>query len=350
MTNLCTLFDSGYMDRGIALYHSLEKYADEFCLYILCMDDISFHTLNKIRLQNAVIISEASILDDVLVEIKKERARSEYCWTCTPLLVEYVLNHYSVKDCTYIDADMMFYSNPETLLDELYAAGASVGIIGHRFPKNIAKNKRERYYGRYCVEFNTFLNDDRGRAVLKDWKENCLKQCTMELGENGFGDQKYLEKWEEEFEGIYEYQNVGAGVAPWNICDYRPEMLGEKIQLIYRHKEKCDLIFYHFQSLMVLDGRKIFIGVYNELGIKSKKLINYLYQDYALKLMDERKLLKKYGVEIPAQGLRKGEKSSISKMNLKDFLIFCCQCIPGVIDGKRNYLDVSELERRADGK
>ena len=101
---------------------------------------------------------------------------------------------------------------------------------------------------------------------------------------------------------------------------------------------------------MVLGDGRVFIGVYNELGLKSKKLIEHLYQDYALKLMDEREMLKKYGVEIPVQELRKGEKSSISKMSLKDFLIFCCQCIPGVIDGKRNYLDINKLERRVDGK
>lgn len=340
MVNLCTLFDSGYMDRGIVLYQSLEKYAGKFCLYILCMDELAYGTLKRMEFRNAVLISESAILDDELARIKKERHRSEYCWTCTPLLVEHVLEYYQARDCTYIDADMLFYGNPQVLLDELYAQNASVGIIGHRFPRNIAKNKRERYYGRYCVEFNTFLNDERGRAVLKDWKESCLRQCTMELGEEGFGDQKYLEKWEDKFEGIYEYKNVGAGVAPWNISDYRPLALGEPVQLLYRRKGKCDLIFYHFQSLMVLDNQKVFIGVYNELGIKSKKLIGYLYQDYALKLIEVRKTLRRYGVEIPVQELRKGEKSSISKMSLKDFLIFCCQCIPGVIDGKRNYLEM----------
>lgn len=344
MINFCTLFDSGYMDRGIVLYKSLEKYADEFCLYILCLDELAFRTLKKMEFQDAVIIPEAAILDEVLAEIKRERHRSEYCWTCTPLLVEYVLEYFPVRDCTYIDADMMFYGNPQVLLDELYAEGASVGIIGHRFPENIAKNKRERYYGKYCVEFNTFLNDDRGRRVLKDWKESCLKQCTMELGEDGFGDQKYLEKWENKFEGVYEYRNVGAGVAPWNISDYRPETLGEIVQLIYRRKTKCKLLFYHFQSLMVLADDQVFIGVYNELGVKSKKMINYLYQDYALKLMEARERLKEYGVKIPLQELRKGEKSSISKMSLKDFFIFCCQCIPGIIDRKRNYLDINELE------
>ena len=342
MVNLCTLFDSNYLDRGIVLYQSLEKCAESFCLYILCLDEISCQALDKLELKHAVVISENQILNDELARIKRERRRAEYCWTCTPVIVQYVLDHYPVDQCTYIDADMMFYSDPKVLLDELFAAGASVGIIGHRFPRNIAKHKRERYYGKYCVEFNTFLNDERGRKVLDDWKTSCLRQCTMELGEEGFGDQKYLEEWERKFDGVYEYQHPGAGVAPWNISEYRPRILDENIQLIYKKKKKCNLIFYHFQSLMIMSD-KAFIGVYNELGFKSQRLINYLYREYVFKLIRARKNLRKAGVEIPAQTLRKGEKSAISKMSLTDFLIFCYQCIPCVLNGRKNFLDISNL-------
>ncbi len=350
MVNLCTLFDSGYLDRGIALYRSLEKCANDFCLYIFCFDDITFRALNELNLKNAVIISENKILDSDLLRVKEKRKRAEYCWTCTPVIVEYVLDHYPVEHCTYIDADMMFYHEPQVLLDELIASNASVGIIGHRFPKNIARNKRQRYYGKYCVEFNTFLNDDRGRKVLADWKMNCFNQCTMEVGEGGFGDQKYLEKWELKFDGIYEYQHPGAGVAPWNISDYRPDALGDNVQLIYKDKKKYDLIFYHFQSLMILDNNKAYIGVYNELGIKSPKLICHLYHKYLFELMAARKILKEIGIEIPAQAMRKGEKDSISKMGLKDFIIFCYQCIPYILEGKKNFLNMDSLFGDADEK
>lgn len=343
MINLCTLFDSNYLDRGIVLYQSLEKYAKEFCLYIFCFDDKAFYALDRLKLKNAVIISESQILDTELTKIKTERRRAEYCWTCTPVIIQYVLEHYEVTQCTYIDADMMFYNDPEILLEELVATNASVGIIGHRFPRNIAKKKRERFYGKYCVEFNTFFNDDNGRKVLEDWKKNCFEKCTMEFGEESFGDQKYLEAWEEKFDGVYECRHLGAGVAPWNISDYRPDILGEKIQLIYRHKQKCDLIFYHFQSLMILEGGEAFVGVYNELGIKSQKLIQYLYRNYLKKLMEARELLRTIDVEIPLQKLRNGEKSVISKMSFKDFVIFCYQCIPSIIDGKKNYWNIADL-------
>ena len=51
MTNLCTLFDYNYMDRGIALYQSLKKYAADFRLYILCMDQMTYDTLNFLLLK-----------------------------------------------------------------------------------------------------------------------------------------------------------------------------------------------------------------------------------------------------------------------------------------------------------
>lgn len=341
MINLCTLFDSHYLDRGIVLYQSLERNCKEFQLYILCLDDIAYTTLNKMKLKKVILISEDEIMDKKLKQIRKERRRAEYCWTCTPVVLQYTLDRYLLDQCTYIDADMMFYSDPSVMLEELINAGGSVGIIGHRFPNNIARKKRERYYGKYCVEFNTFLNDVRGRTVLEYWKECCYKNCTMELGQKGYGDQKYLEEWEEKFEGVYEYQNLGAGVAPWNICEYRLQKLQDQIQLKYRRKE-CDLLFYHFQSLTILKDN-VFIGVYNETGRKSKKLIDYLYSDYISKLLETRNELKAIGVEIPVQEIRRGEKSIVKKMKFLDFIIFCYQCLPGIFYGKRNYININRM-------
>ena len=38
MLYYCTLFDSNYISKGIALYLSLERHTDDFLLYVMAMD------------------------------------------------------------------------------------------------------------------------------------------------------------------------------------------------------------------------------------------------------------------------------------------------------------------------
>lgn len=342
MANYCTLFDSYYLDRGLALYHSLEKNAENFCLYILAMDKKSYNILNELKLKKAVIIDEEDILDQELSEIKKNRNRAEYCWTCTPIIIEYVLEKFNVEDCTYIDADMYFYKDPEILIDELKKNKASVGIIGHRFPKSFTSEKRERLYGKYCVEFNTFFNNANGKEVLQWWKEKCIKSCTMELYQESFGDQKYLEQWESKFDGVYELKNVGAGVAPWNITDYILEKAeNENIELKYRKQDNCELVFYHFQGLRMINDKESHIAVYNEVGKMDHKLIQYIYMKYVKELYQIRQYLKQEcDFVFPKAEIRPGERGKRKFTSFKDEAAYIYQCLTILIRGKKNYIAV----------
>lgn len=68
-----------------------------------------------------------------LLKVKTERTRAEYCWTCSSWSIKYVLEKYKEKVCTYIDADMMFFSNPQDVFDQMYARNCSIIIVPHRF-------------------------------------------------------------------------------------------------------------------------------------------------------------------------------------------------------------------------
>lgn len=342
MANYCTLFDSYYLDRGLALYHSLEKVAKDFHLYIFAFDKESYNILSSLKLSNAVIVSEEKILDEELTEIKEKRKRAEYCWTCTPIIIEYVLEKFQVEECTYIDADMYFYKEPEILIDELKKNNASIGIIGHRFPKSFTTEKRERLYGKYCVEFNTFFNNDTGKEVLRWWKNKCIESCTMDLYQESFGDQKYLEQWEERFNGVYELKNLGAGVAPWNITDYRLEAFKDDIiRMKYRKNIECELIFYHFQGLRMINNRESHIAVYNEVGRMDYKLIEYIYMKYVEELYHIRQYLKeKYNFVFPESEIRPGERGKRKFTSLKDEVAYIYQCLTILFRGKKNYIKI----------
>ena len=61
---------------------------------------------------------------------------------------------------------MMFYSNPETLVNDVIDAKADVGIVEHRFGKGKIQERQNQIAGKYCVEFNTFQNDENGFGKL----------------------------------------------------------------------------------------------------------------------------------------------------------------------------------------
>src|SRR5690606_18781443 len=105
--NFCTLFDSNYLSRGLVMYDSLVTYCPEFHLYVFAFDQLALETLTQLNLPSLTVISLADFEDEELLKVKGERSRAEYCWTCTSSTIQYVLDHFEVENCTYLDADMV---------------------------------------------------------------------------------------------------------------------------------------------------------------------------------------------------------------------------------------------------
>ena len=89
--HFCTLFDKNYLFRGLALHKSLLKNCPEFKLWILCMDDITYEILIKMQLDKVELIRLSEFEDHELIKTKISRTQVEYCWTCTPSLLLYIL-------------------------------------------------------------------------------------------------------------------------------------------------------------------------------------------------------------------------------------------------------------------
>lgn len=295
MMIFCTLFNSGYLDKGLALLQSLHETADDsFRLYVIAFDDICYEILSQYIDKNLIVISLDEFETPELLKAKKTRTAQEYCWTCSCHTIKYVLEKYGEGQCTYIDADMYFYQNPQVIFDEIEKSGCDVSIIEHGFVP-CKENKRLLYFsGKYCVEFNTFFATKNGMDILNWWCARCIECCTSKPDGTFLGDQKYLEDWLERFEGVYVLQNMGAGIAPWNLAKYKFIDKNDNDIMIENklNRERCLIIFYHYQMIKYYATDTVDIGLYLYPWNVSRTLRDAVYVKYLQILKKYRRILK----------------------------------------------------------
>jgi len=242
MRYFVTLFDSNYLTRGLVMYKSLLRHAKIFHLWVICFDDISFEILTKLNLPHITPVSLQQFEDEELLKIKPTRSPVEYFWTCTPSTCLYVLSKKLEVDCiTYLDADLMFFANPEPIFQEM--GQASILLTEHRYLPEFDKAATN---GLFNVQFMTFRRDYDGLQGLNWWREKCLEWCYARSEEGKFGDQKYLDIFPEKFNNVHLLQHLGAGLAPWNSAKYNITKKNNQILV-----EEQPLIFYHFNALKI---------------------------------------------------------------------------------------------------
>ncbi len=287
--NFCTLFDSNYLSRGLVLYDSLRECCPDFHLYVFAFNDRAYEVLSEMNPEHMTVIPLSDFEDEALLAVKGERSRAEYCWTSTSSTILYVLEQYKVENCTYLDADMRFYSNPRVLIDEMEASGKSVLITSHRYTRRYDQSLLR---GKYCVQFMYFKNNSEGREVLHWWRNRCLEWCYNRVEDGKFGDQKYLDDWTTRFPAVHELQHEGGGLAPWNCQQYYFSKEGEEERVWATNRrtgEKFQVVFFHFHGLSLYPGFK---ALYAPRSYTlSSRVKDWFYRPYVAEL---KQILHKY--------------------------------------------------------
>jgi len=217
MQHYCTCFDSGFLPQGLALWESLNRHEPGTVLWVLACDDAVAAAVRARAEPNlrVVTLPEVEAGDPALAAAKVSRSRVEYFFTLSPCWPLWLLRHQpDLSGITSLDADLYFFAAPQPLFAEIAAAGASVGIVEHRYPPALRELAE---WGRFNVGIQYFRNDTRGLAVLADWRTHCLEWCYDRLESDRFADQKYLDAWPERFgPAVHVVAHPGINVAPWN--------------------------------------------------------------------------------------------------------------------------------------
>ncbi len=310
----CTLFSSNFITRGFAMVSSLLRHSPDSTVYVLCLDPLVKKLIEKEFSRATVVpVTLEEFESEELLELKRQRTLREYCWTCTPYIIHHCITKYNLPSCTYLDADLYFYSSPQPLHDELVEK--SVSIIPHRYTPGHDHSKTS---GIYCVQFMTFKNNAAGMEVLLWWRNACRGWCHEWFEDGKFGDQKYLDDWPERFQSIRVLSHLGGGVAPWNCQQYKLERDTEGRILINHQGQLSTLIFYHFHGVK-------FYQYFIDLGgySLSSEYLENLYRPYIRELHETVRKFESY----PFVNLNNQQNS----FSWNDFKYLCYKFLHGKI-------------------
>jgi hypothetical protein len=305
--NFCTYFDRNYLTRAVALHQSLVRHSPPFILWALCLDDDAYGTVSALELESLrpIRLSELEHSDPALLVAKENRSTVEYYFTLSPSLPLYLLDKLpGVDSITYLDADLLFYSSPQPIFDEL--ALGSVVIVPHRYSPALQSLS---VYGTYNVAVLAFRNDDRSRAVLGRWREQCLEWCYDRVEDGRYADQRYLDGWPD-FPGVRVLGHLGVDLAPWNFAQYDIDLKADPPTV-----DGEPLVFYHFQGFKAVkpglwDTR---IDTY---GRMNGRLKSWLYGGYLRQLRAADRLVRSRvpsgarssSIRLPRYGWRRAVK------------------------------------------
>ena len=282
MQHYVTLFDSLFLPQGLALHTSMQRrLGDGWRLWILCVDDVAHELLQRLALPNVSLIALSAVETPELVAVKPGRSKGEYCWTLTPFAPRFVFEaDPSVQRVTYLDADLWFLKRPTPIHAEFDDAGAAVLITDHAYAPEYDQSERS---GQYCVQFMSFERE-RGEPVRAWWEARCIEWCFARFEGNRFGDQKYLDDWPERFgKLVHVLRRQELAQAPWNAMRF----------------PYSQAVFYHFQSLRLLPGGRIDLGLIYPLN---EPLRRHVYAPYVADLQAGIARLRALGFEPKPQG------------------------------------------------
>jgi hypothetical protein len=260
MRHYCAVFDKNYLFQGLTVFRSLSFSSEKYKFYPLCMDDESYNLLTEMKLNDMIPVKLDDIMTDELVEVRNRTTKGQFCWVCQPIICQYILNKFKAEMVIYLEADSLFFSDPEVILQEL--GEDSVSLVPHNFTPAFDNTA---VAGEYCVQFNAFKNDERSHKVLSYWKQSCFTYSRERLTD--YPGQTCLNDWPILFDGVKHIENIGAGVAPWNVNSYKVSSNNNQIYV-----DDTPVIFYHFHQYGQYEDGTHELGSY-PFTIAAKKLI-----------------------------------------------------------------------------
>ena len=280
-----TYFDSRYLLRGIALIASLREVGDQSPVIVVALDEDVERFFEVVPVAGVTLITlpEIESADLELLAIKSTRSKVEYYFTLTSAVANFIMNSIpESKDhwLCYLDSDLLFFCNPDKVFFEY--AYANILITPHEFS---SKLKHLTEYGQFNVGFIGWRTNAIGRRCVSNYRDRCIEWCFDRVEDGKFADQRYLDAWPKDYEGVVNLSGVPINISYWNIGTFELTSEGEFLCL---GGEK--LIAWHFSGLVTRDHWNYSLSHCADEIISRPEVISRVYAPYVHKLRSIRKV------------------------------------------------------------
>jgi len=289
-----TVCSYSFLPQVVTLYRSLSAVCARFELWIICVDSSAFELLSKCQLDDVRLLNLELIESSDLKSFRATRSLREFCWTLSPYAPKLVFDTcQEAQRVTYIDADLWFRKSPKLIFDEFLDSKKGVLITEHAF---FPVNDMSATSGKYCVQFMIF-DRIKGERVRRWWEDRCAEWCFAKHEDGKFGDQLYLDDWDERFPNeVCVMSRPNLILAPWNVFRFP-------------YGDSC-VWHFHGTRLARLNGKYI---IYTGQPLP-KVVIDNVYAPYAEELKNSCFMLEKFGFIVQPQ-----HSLSLSRV-VKDYL------------------------------
>lgn len=243
-----TYFSKEFMIQGSVAIDSFLNFHKESSGFVICLDrTTSLYLKSKNYPKTIAIIDleELSEINSMFHNFINSRSYTESIISIKPHLIEEFLGQVDEDSyLVYFDADLFFF-NSLLNIDEI-TSGFEVLLSEHLFPVKMRESVK---FGKFNGGFVVFRNSKISKGLLKRWKDLCTEWCKLELLENKFADQKYLDEFPEN-EGVSSLKHPGVNNGQYYFQDKRD------FDLLFRERriqlEGFPLICFHFHGIRIL--------------------------------------------------------------------------------------------------
>jgi hypothetical protein len=265
-----TYFDQRYLAFALVALRSIRKHDPQADIFALCFDQVAYDAITGLGDRKIVAVSaQAMRAFEPGLDARASRPRPSFYATHKPVLPLYALSiRPDLAAIAHIDADVYFYSSPQSLYDEI--RDASVALSPHRFAEAW---KRSEEFGIFNAGFIYWRNDAEGLRCLSDYRTDCFNWCEPYPQPDGrFMNQGYLTAWPNRYSNVHIMRHPGVNLSWWNVAAHSLQR-GNVVRV-----DGKPLIFYHF-SYLYLDTLGIWRTL-REFGESHDVTVSDIYAPY----------------------------------------------------------------------